>query len=303
MKFTLIILFIFSSTLLSVFGQDDYYNYIKYNGDTIKLEIIKEPTVCDCYNIDWRNKEQKKICNLAYDYDFMTEEEQKEYDKQRSICEYPSICDCAHADQNDKGLLKACNQNYNYKSISEKQLQRNIEELKKCPEKPKKEISICDCINVDNYRLKEKCNELFFNDSLISETEKKKNFEAMKKCIENKSYELEVSTCDCALYGDSSDEEFKKICDEKLEEKKQNKRELTQYLHDLKTCKENQILDNYIENKHLQKSDYKYTICLCNKEEQSKEVLEKCNEIWDYKSMTEKEQKAFSNAVAKCKIK
>lgn len=299
MKNTLTLLFFFICSLFT-YGQDDYYNYINYKGDTIKLEIIKEPSICDCFNSDWRNKEQKKICNLVYDYDFMTEEEQKEYNKQRSICKSPSICDCAHADKKDKGLLKTCNQNYNYKGISEKQLKQNIDELKKCSEKPQKEISICDCINVNNYLLKKKCNKLFFNDSLVSESQRQRNLDDMKKCIEDKSYELEVTTCDCAIYGDS-DEEFKTICDEKLEEKKKNKRELLQYLHDIKTCKENQILDDFIENKHLQKSDYKYTICLCNQKEQSKEILEKCNKIWNYKSMSEKEQKAFSNAVVKCK--
>ena len=76
---------------------------------------------------------------------------------------------------------------------------------------------------------------------------------------------------------------------------------MTQYLHDIKTCKENVVLDKYIERQNLQKSDSKYTICKCNEEELSKEVIEKCNKIWDYDSMLEKEQKAFTNAVAKCK--
>jgi hypothetical protein len=245
-------------------------------------------------------KNKKKICNLTYDYDFMSEEEQEVYDQQLAICKSPSICDCANADQKDKGLLKACNRNYNYANISEEQLKENIEKLKKCPSKKEMSFTICDCINVDDDDLKKKCNDTFFNDSLITEEERQNNLIQLKKCIENQSYELAVTTCDCALYGET-DKEYKEICDNRLNEKKTNKRELTQYLHDLKTCRETATLDQYLERKKVAKSDYKYTVCLCNQEEVSKEIVKKCNEIWIYNEMSEVEQKAFSNTVAKCK--
>ncbi len=294
-------LILFTNLILFQFiAQVDYYDYVNYKGDTIRLEVIQEPTICDCNDIDWRNKEQKKICNLTYDYDFMSEEEQQAYDKQLYICKYPSICDCANADQKDKGLLKACNRLYNYKHISSEQLKKNLEELKKCPKKKDSNFSICDCINVDDYRLKKKCNDTFFNDSLISEADRKKNLAQLKKCVEKQSYELEVTTCDCALYGDT-DKEYKAICDEKLNEKKKNKRELTQYLYDLKICKESAILDEYLERKKISASDYKYTVCRCNEDDVSKEVIEKCNQIWVFDEMNKTEQKAFSNTVSKCK--
>lgn len=294
----LITFFIFS--FLSNWGQTEYFEYKNRKGDSIKIKIIAEPTVCDCYDIDWRNKKQKKVCNLAYDYDFMSEEEQKEYDKQLSICQYPSICDCASASNKDRGLLKVCNQNFNYKNISKEQLNEHIKELEKCPKKEKEKISICDCINVDNYQLKQKCNETFFNDSLVSESQRKENLTQMKKCIEEQNYNLEVTACDCALNGDT-DAEFKKICKDKIEKLKTNKKELTDYLYTLKVCKETDLLNQYLSNKKTPKSDLKYNVCRCNEADLEKEVSKKCNQIWNYKEMTTSEQQAFTNTIARCK--
>lgn len=285
--------------LLTGIKAQKMYNYVDYKGDTTQLEVIENPTVCDCENIDWRNKEQEKVCNLTYDYDFMTEEEKKEYDKNRSICLYPTICDCANANKKNKGLLKVCNQNFNYASISEKQLQRNIENLKKCPKAKKEELSICDCINVEDYQLKKKCNETFFNDSLVPEEQRKENMLSMKKCIEEKKYDLNVSTCDCAKY-EEKDEEYKKICDDKIEKLKSNKRELTEYLYDLKICKESQVLSQYLDDKNIKSSDRIHTVCNCAKEELEEKEKEKCSTIWDVETMTTEQQKAYTNTLNRC---
>lgn len=294
---------ILTSTILLIFtcfwSQTEHFVYKNIQGDSIKIEIIQEPTICDCINVEWRNKKQKKVCNLTYDYDFMSKEEQEEYDKQKYICEYPSICDCAHVSNKDKGLLKTCNSYYNYKRISKEQLDKHIKELENCPKKEKEKISICDCINVDNYQLKQECNDTFFNDSLVSEVQRKENLNTMKKCIEEQNYQLDVTACDCAL-NSNNDLEFKLICDEKIEKLKENKRKLTDYLYTLKVCKETDLLSQYISNKNITKSDLKYTICKCNENNLEKEVSTKCNQIWNYKKMTLTEQQAFTNAVARC---
>jgi hypothetical protein len=284
---------------LSINSQSTF-NYIDYKGDTTALEVNETPTVCDCENIDWRNNEQKKVCNLTYDYDFMSEEEQKEYDKQQQICQHPSICDCANVSKKNKGLLKTCNRLYNYKSISQEKLEKNIKRLQKCPENKKEEIKICDCINVDNYKLKKECNKLFFNDSLVSEEQRKTNLDAMKKCIEKQDYELNVSTCDCAKYGEN-DKEFKKICDKKIEKLKANKRELTEYLYDMEVCRETEIITQFLAQKKITIVDQKYTLCGCKKEDLEKSEIEKCNSIWDYDSMSIEQQKAYTSKLNRCR--
>ena len=294
LSFIILILF---STL--GWGQKNYFTYENRKGDSIRIEIIEQPTICDCINVDWRNNSQQKVCALSYDYDFMSEEEQKAYDLQVAICEYPSICDCALAPPTDKGLIKACNSNYNYKNIPKEELEYNLREIEKCPKKETIGLDICACLNVVDDQLNKQCNDTFFNDSLVSEAQRTKNLEDLKNCITNKEYKLEVTACDCALNSEL-DEEFKKICDERIEQLKTNKKELTAYFYTLKACRETALLNTYISNKKLPKLELKYTVCRCNESEMEKEVIEKCNEIWNYKEMTPAEKQAFSNAVARC---
>ena len=293
----LFLLFILNS--VSYFSQDYYYDHINFRGDTTKLPVYKNPSVCDCHHAIWNNKEQKKICALTYDYDFMSEEEQENYDSKLETCKYPSICDCANLSNKNKGLIKSCDENFNYKGISEQSLKENIKLLAKCPKDKKEEkFSICDCLNVSENAIRIKCDETFFGDS-INETQRTVNQNLLIDCIKNKEYEMEITTCDCALFS-KTDAEYKKLCDKKIEDLKQNKRALSVYLYSLKVCKETDLLTQYLEQKNIPEADYKYSVCQCNEEELEKETIEKCNSIWNYKTMNKEQQAAFSNAVERC---
>lgn len=296
---------LFTSTLfllliITTIKSQKFYSHIEYNGDTVKLEVIENPTVCDCENIDWRNKEQKKVCNLTFDYDFMSKTEKEEYDKLQDICDYPSICDCANVTNKNKGLLKACNRTYNYNSISETQLKNNIKKLKNCPKIKSKKLNICDCINIENFEKKKECNEAFFDDSLVSLDQRIENLESMKKCIENKEYNLDVTTCDCARYAEK-DSEYKRICDEKVKKLSKNKRALTEYFYSLKKCKESQILWAYLVNKKMTKPGQQYSVCKCNEKDLKDNEIKECNTIWELDKMTEEQTRAYKNTASRCK--
>lgn len=297
-QYFLLTLFICFS--ITYYTQNDFYIYKNYKGDSIKLEVITNPTVCDCENVNWRNKRQRKICDTIYDYDFMSEEEKSIYDYNLKICNYPSICDCANADIKDKGLLNVCDRFFNYKGISKELFNKNLEEMKKCKDKNNDDFSICDCINTTDYKLKKKCNDTFFNDSLLSDKELKINIIKMKNCIDKNNYKLNVSVCDCALYG-RSDVEYRKLCSDKLDKLKNNKLKLIKYLQEMKKCRDLDVLKKYIDNKTNPTSYSKYTICKCNDTNMSESFLEKCNEIWDYNNMKPNEQEAFYYILESCK--
>ncbi len=300
MKHLFLLLLLLNS--LFTYSQDYYYDDVDYKGDTTKLPVYENPTVCDCHHASWKNNAQKKICAQTYDYDFMSEDDKANYDTQLETCRYPSICDCASISSKDKGMTISCDENFNYSGISEQTLKENIKRLAECPKKEKKnqdaELSICDCINVSDIVALKECNKVFFNDSL-SEEQIKENSNLLLDCIKSQTYEIEVSTCDCALFSET-DEEYKKLCDEKIEELKQNKRDLTAYLYSLKVCKETAVLEEYLAQKNNSELNYAYSVCGCNEEELNKETIEKCNTIWDYKTMTKEQQEAFSNAVERC---
>jgi len=206
-------LFILLNNLVT-YGQDYYYDYINYRGDTTKLPVYKNPTVCDCEHASRNNKDQTKICIQTYDYDFMSDEDKAKYDRKLETCRYPTICDCANVPFENKGLIKSCDENFNYNGISEQTLRENIKLLAKCPKKKKEEkASICDCLNVSDFSTRKKCNETYFGDS-ISKEQIIINSNLLADCVKDKEYKIEVTTCDCALFSDT-DAEYKKLCDQK----------------------------------------------------------------------------------------
>ncbi len=298
MKF---LFFILLSLTIYSYGQDSYYKTTNYKGDTVEYPVYNEPTICDCYQANWKNKAQKKICSLNYDYDFMSEDEKINYDKKLEQCKNPSICDCANASPTNKGMLKSCDEKYNYKGISIERLKENVKLLAECPQKKEADFSICNCLNTRDIKTLEKCNTLFFGDSISSEQQQINN-NLLTKCLTNKDYDIEVSTCDCALFSEE-DAEYKKKCDEKIEDLRTNKRALTAYLYSLKVCRETALMNKYLTKKNIEEEDLEYSICKCNEERLDKKTVEKCNTIWNYKAMTKKEQIAFSNTVKRCNTK
>lgn len=236
---------------LTTFGQDDTYIYyhIGYRGDTTELLTVKDPSVCDCIKKDYRNEDQKTICDKKYDYDFMTEDEQHEFDVRRTICNSPTICDCALADMKDRGLVKQCDREYRQRWLSDERRQEILNEMKECTEEDlsypvliadkKEELEICDCINLgyDEYKLKRECDEKFFDEEELEEDQIDANSQLLQECIENNQFSINPTLCECAEFADS-DAEFKAACDNKYNKKKMSPKELEDFEKALDLCTE-----------------------------------------------------------------
>ncbi len=300
-------LFIFILFILTckLGAQERYYNYVDYDGDTTKLLVIESPTICDCVHKDWRNKDQKAICDRIYDYDFMSDEEKKAYDKKAKICRYPSVCDCARADMKDKGLVKKCDDLYFSEYMSESRLQEIKEEMAACDEivdTTKDELDICDCININNdYKLKRKCDEEFFNEDFSEE--KREEIEAsIQKCVEESSYELKVSICDCAQF--STDPEFIKICMEQYDTTQMDSVELAAFKLDIIRCNEDLLLNSFIDSLQLSEDSVAYSVCDCVHLPAKPEFLDlkiACIKQWDFSKMTQDQIAAFKTRASRCK--
>ncbi|MFT7614634.1 MAG: hypothetical protein ACI9J3_003617 [Parvicellaceae bacterium] len=206
------------------FGQEtSYFEYTDYRGDTIKLLTINDPTICDCVKKEYRNDDQKNICDKKYDYDFMSEEEQNEFNAHAQICRNPSLCDCAFADMKDRGLVKSCDNEYRRSWHSEIQRAEYLKEMKACTEsdlsypkliaKANKELNICDCINIGSYAYKQQqeCNEKFFDEENLTEKEIETNNILLQECITNNQFSIDPTLCECLEFS-KSDDEFKKAC-------------------------------------------------------------------------------------------
>lgn len=296
------ILLIFIGLLSGIcaLAQSSYYNHIDYYGDTVKLLTISSPTICDCIKKDYRNKDQKRICDRSYDYDFMSEEEREAYNKQVRICRNPSICDCVNADMSDKGLLKQCDENFNYKGISTKRLQEIEDDIKKCrEEKDIEELQVCDCINIREDYIQEQCDEKYFHEDL-SDHEKQKIALQMKQCVEDTAYRVHVNICDCALES-QDDDEIKKACNDKYNTSKMDSTALTEYLIEINYCRNNQVIEDYITTLNLPEDSSFTSICNCmHLSEDEIEEKENCLRQWDLSKMKESEVKAFRGIATSC---
>lgn len=217
-----------------------FYNHINYSGDTIKLPTIADPTVCDCIKKNRSNLDQKKICGKKFDYDFMTEEEQRDFNAKKEICKNPSICDCAKASLLNAGLIKVCDNEYRFHWMNDTEKNDVLSIMHDCTEDdlsyPKliaqsmQQIEICDCININDnrYDLKKKCNKLFFDEENISQDQIEKNAVLLQDCIENNNFSINPTVCECHKYA-SSDIYFQTSCSEKFDTTKMSSNQLKDY--------------------------------------------------------------------------
>jgi len=239
------LLFLFTTTASAQISST--FNYINYRGDTIRLSTIEDPTVCDCIKKDNRNLDQKRICNRKYDYDYMTPQQQHDFDARKFICNDPSICDCALAKLDNKGLIESCDRKFDLTRYSKSEKLELLEIMEKCTENdlsyPKliadseKEIRICDCINLGegNYELKKVCNERFFNETSLTKEEVAENNKLLQKCVENQLFSINPTLCECQLFS-KIDEDFKQACSEKFDTSKMNRSELVDFKNAMELC-------------------------------------------------------------------
>ncbi len=243
----LFILLLFPTFLLA--QETSIFEYINYKGDTLLLKTITAPTVCDCIKKDYRNLDQKKICDKLYDYDFMSIQDKREFDARKSVCNDPSLCDCALADLNDRGLIQACDTKFDLDSFDKQEKQQVIQMMEQCSEKdltyPKllaqsaKETSICDCINLNDasIALRNECNTKFFDAKKLGEETIAKNMSLLQECIEKKQFSIDPTLCECKLFSET-DAEFKVACAEKYDTSEMASVELIDYYLALELCNE-----------------------------------------------------------------
>ncbi len=238
-------LFLFTTAVSA--QKSSTFNYVNYRGDTIRLQTIEDPTVCDCIKKDNRNLDQKRICNRKYDYDYMTSEQQHDFDARRSICNDPAICDCALANLNNKGLIESCDRKFDLTTYSKIEKLELLDIMGKCTENdlsyPKliaeseKEVRICDCINLGegSYDLKKECNERFFNEVSLTKEELAENNKLLQECVENQMFSINPTLCECQLFA-KTDEDFKQACSEKFDTTKMNRSELSDFRNAMELC-------------------------------------------------------------------
>jgi len=236
----LILVFIILLPLFSFSQETSIFEYTDYRGDTIKMLTILDPTICDCVKKQYRNKDQKNICDKKFDYDFMSEEDQKDFDARSEICRNPSICDCALADMKDRGLVKSCDNEYRKSWHSDEERADYLVQMKECTEsdlsypkliaKANKELSICDCINLNGYDYKQqqKCNKKFFNDDELTEKEIEANNTLLQECITNNQFSIDPTLCECLQFSET-DDEFKKACAYKFNTSEMTPEELVDF--------------------------------------------------------------------------
>ena len=220
--------------------ETTYYYHINYKGDTVKLRTIGNPSVCDCIKLEYRNIDQKKICAKKFDYDFMSEKDQRDFDAQKEICNNPSICDCAKADLNNTGLIKACDNKFGLKWITASEKKELLARMHECTDddlsypkliaKSMQQTEICDCINLSdkNYDLKKKCERLFFDENTKTLEELETNTALLQKCIEDKNFSIDPTICECKKYA-KNDNDFYIACSEKFDTISMSVRELRDY--------------------------------------------------------------------------
>lgn len=300
MVFRSCIIFIFISFLFSAYGQNTFYNYIDYNGDTIQLMVIQSPTVCDCLKKDYRNEGQAKICNRVYDYDFMSEKEKKDFDEQSRICHNPSICDCALADLNDLGLISSCDRIYNRDDITANRKKEILEEMTACINLSNgKNLEICDCINVSNFAIREQCDKKYFQPDFS--TEKKEEIgTAIKNCIDENQYAFSVSVCDCAQFS-KSDSLYRKACNQRFNPLKMDSLEQKKYYDEIAFCSNSLIIDRFIDSLNISKDSIIYTICECmDVENKNFEKKQACLNQWNFATMNESQIIAYKEIAKNC---
>jgi len=238
-------LFLFASIVSA--QEPSQYSYINYRGDTIRLLTLEDPTVCDCIKKDNRNLDQKRICNRKYDYDFMTPQQQHDFDARKSICNDPSICDCGLANLENKGLIESCDRKFDLTGYSKREKVELLEMMEQCTENdlsyPKliaeaeKEVRICDCINLgeDNYELKKECNEKFFDEVKLTKEKITENNKLLQECVENQLFSINPTICECQLFS-KTDADFKQACSEKFDTTKMTRTELFDFKKAMELC-------------------------------------------------------------------
>jgi hypothetical protein len=238
-------LFLFTTTVSA--QKSSTYNYVNYRGDTIRLSTIEDPTVCDCIKKDNRNLDQKRICNRKYDYDYMTPEQQHDFDARRTICNDPKVCDCALANLDNKGLIESCDRKFDLTRYSKIEKLELLDIMAKCSESDlsytqliadsEKEVRICDCINLGegSYDLKKECNERFFNEVSLTKEELAENNKLLQECVENQMFSINPTLCECQLFA-KTDEDFKQACSEKFDTTKMNRPELSDFRNAMELC-------------------------------------------------------------------
>ncbi len=246
-----LLLCLLTTTIVVTSAQEEtyMYEYIDYRGDTVELITITDPTVCDCIKKDYRNEDQQAICDKKFDYDFMTEEEQNEFDVRAQICRNPSVCDCALADMNDRGLVKQCDKEYRQNWHSDSRKEEILKEMRDCEETDLSyhrliktvgaELEICDCINIgqSEYKKRRECDEKFFDTEELSEEEIEQNNTALQKCIENNEFSIDPTLCECADFA-ATDEQFKKACEKKFDTSSMTPKQVKDYDEALALCKD-----------------------------------------------------------------
>ena len=298
---SLIIILLSFFQLLS-HSQDDHFEHIDYNGDTILLPVYKDPTICDCVNKGYHNTEQEKYCDKKYDFDFMTKEERAAYDERRDICRWPSICDCAKADMNDKSFIKKCDQQFNSDHLSERRRNEIREDLEACltdtilsEEEEEEELYICDCINITPAsELFESCERTFFNDSL-SDSLQSIYGKKMQECIEDKKYSIEVSLCDCIRLKD--DKEVQQKCNEVYNPKNMDSTELKHHETNVRICIENEALSPYFDTTSL--TYISICSCLDPKDLTNEEKLD-CLKLYDPDNFTPEQIQFLKSKAQRC---
>ncbi|MBL4703375.1 MAG: hypothetical protein JKY54_02580 [Flavobacteriales bacterium] len=229
--------------------ETSYYEYVNYRGDTSQLLTIHDPTICDCIKKDRHNDDQMEICDKKYDYDFMSEEEQQEFDIYVEICRNPSICDCALADMTDRGLIKSCDRKYRKSWHSDQERKAYLVDMRACTEadlsyaklfaEANKELDICDCINIPeyDYMLRGDCDEKFFNEEEFDKEQVDANNLSLQACIANNEFSIDPTLCECAEFS-ATDEEFKKACAQKYNTDEMDPNDLVDYEKAVDLCKD-----------------------------------------------------------------
>ncbi|MBT6514403.1 MAG: hypothetical protein HOK65_06505 [Crocinitomicaceae bacterium] len=252
-------------------SQETTYYHINYKGDSVKLLTISNPTVCDCIKKDYRNIDQKKICAKKFDYDFMTEKDQRDFDAKKEICKNPSVCDCAKANLFNTGLIKACDNKYRLKWVTVSEKKALLSRMHECTDddlsypkliaKSMHQTEICDCINLSdkNYDLKKKCQSLFFDENTKTLEEIETNTALLQKCIEDKNFSIDPTICECKKYA-KNDNDFYDACSEKFDTISMSVSELQDYRAATILCSElefyrhlNTLIDSLNSNPTLTK--------------------------------------------------
>jgi hypothetical protein len=284
----------------SGFGQK-YYEYIQ-GKDTLKLPVIEQPTVCDCEKLDYRNKEQQRICERLYDSGMMSADELKKYREETRICNNPTICDCANADMNNKGLVKSCDRRYGRRNKSEKEWNDLLKELEGCKTQKHytlENLTICDCYNIGRFDFKrtELCMEKFWSDSTKTDV----YAQEMMKCISQNKSAIDPSLCDCARF-EKTDIVYKKVCEKKFQSNKLKGEELKKHQMDKELCLHQDVLDELYDKLDEKNMAY-FNVCTCfnSKRELTQEQKEICMNAFDLEKLTMDEVKAIQFFSKRCK--